>query len=301
MSRLDLRFDATARSRSTPLRYIFAACSLLVVGIADRAAAADWPLRGSITPTYTRWDGFYAGGQAGQSFSSADFSNATSSMASFILANTELQPILSNWTTLPNSTTGGISYGAFIGYNFQWEDVVMGGELNYDHMGLKNAAQNTIGPILVPGANLPDGSTVLYTVTMDSSVGLKITDVLTARGRAGWAIDRYLPYAFFGLAVARVDVFRTVDISGLKSTTPPPPLGGPVPPPVVGALNLPRNPQLQSTAGQIVYGYTAGLGIDIALLPNVFFRAEWEFIQFPNINDFRVAMNSVRGGLGVKF
>jgi opacity protein-like surface antigen len=65
-------------------------------------------------------------------------------------------------------------------------------------------------------------------------------------------------------------------------------------------LILPRNPQIQSQT-QIVYGFTLGMGVDIQLTPSVFFRAEYEFIQFPDISDFRVAMNSVRGGLGVKF
>ena len=40
----------------------------------------------------------------------------------------------------------------------------MGGELNYNHTSLKIGAADTIGPLLVPGANLPDGSTVYYTV-----------------------------------------------------------------------------------------------------------------------------------------
>jgi hypothetical protein len=51
----------------------------------------------------------------------------------------------------------------------------------------------------------------------------------------------------------------------------------------------------------IAYGFTAGLGVEMALLQNVFVRAEWEFIQFPNIADFRVSANSARLGVGLKF
>jgi outer membrane immunogenic protein len=286
--------------RASSLRIAIALCSLVVAASADRARAADWPLRGSLTPTYTHWDGYYAGAQGGQSFASADFSNGSSSQINFILANTELQPIVSSWTTLPKGTTGGQSFGGFFGYNVQWENVIMGGELNYNHFSLKNGSENSVGPILVPGANLPDGSTVLYTVTVTSAASLSITDVLTARGRAGWAYDRFLPYAFVGLAVGRFDVTRSVSVTGLK-TTQGPPVGGVTPPPSIGTLILPRNPQVEGTEGQIAYGYTAGLGVDISLLPNMFLRAEWEYVQFPNVSDFRVAMNSARLGLGVKF
>src|SRR5450755_3552909 len=70
----------------------------------------DYSLRGSDAPvsrapTFPRWEGFYFGGQFGRSFGSADFSNGTSSQISYILANTELQGLVSNWTTLPKGTS----------------------------------------------------------------------------------------------------------------------------------------------------------------------------------------------------
>jgi outer membrane immunogenic protein len=301
MSWLSQRVGVSLRQptsgRASSLRVAIALCSLVMAASADHARAADWPLRGSLTPTYTRWDGYYAGGQAGQSFASADFSNGSSSQINFILANTELQPIVSTWTTLPKGTTGGQSFGGFFGYNVQWENVIMGGELNYNHFSLHNGSESSVGPLLVPGANLPDGSTVLYSVTVASTASVSVTDILTARGRAGWAYDRFLPYAFVGLAVGRFDVTRTTNVTGTKTTT------STATPPVVssGPLDLPRNPQMEGTEGQIAYGYTAGLGVDVSLLPNMFLRAEWEFVQFPNVSDLRIAMNSARLGLGVKF
>jgi outer membrane immunogenic protein len=51
----------------------------------------------------------------------------------------------------------------------------------------------------------------------------------------------------------------------------------------------------------IAYGFTAGLGVEVALMQNLFVRAEWEFIEFPNIADFRVSVNSARVGVGLKF
>ena len=72
---------------------------------------------------------------------SGDFGNANQSVLNYILSNTELQDKVSGWTTLPKGSTSGASYGGFIGYNWQWNDVVMGAELNYNHMTLKNGAQ----------------------------------------------------------------------------------------------------------------------------------------------------------------
>ena len=264
------------------------------------AVAADMPefLRGSYSPSSTRWDGFYVGGQAGKTFGTADFSNATGSMVSYMLANTELQGIVSDWTTLSKSSTGSPSFGGFIGYNFQWDDVVLGAELNYNRMSLETGARDTVGPILIPGASLPDGSTVLYSVTETSSASVAIHDIATARARAGWAFDRFLPYGFAGLAVGRADVSRFATLAGTTKTT----TSTDTPPVVVsGPLKLPRNPQSLSQGGLIAYGFTAGLGVDVALMQNLFVRAEWEFVEFPNIADFRVSANSARVGVGLKF
>ena len=290
--------DSSRRGRGP--RAGLAALALILLAPAG-AVAADMPefLRGSFSPSSTRWDGFYVGGQAGKTFGTADFSNSTASMISYILANTELQPIVSDWATLPKGSTGGPSFGGFIGYNYQWDDVVLGAELNYNHMSLGTGQQGSIGPILVPGANLPDGSTVVYSVTVASAATVAINDIVTARARAGWAFDRFMPYGFAGLAVGRADVTRFVTLAGTTKTTTstatPPVITGPLP------LLLPRDPQSQSQGGVVAYGFTAGLGVEVAIFQNLFARAEWEFIEFPNINDFRVQANSARVAVGLKF
>ena len=292
--------SGASNSRHQSLRAGLAALALILLAPAG-AVAADMPefLRGSYSPSSSRWDGFYVGAQGGKTFGTADFSNSTASMISYILANTELQPIVSDWKTLPKGSTGSQSFGGFIGYNYQWDDVVLGAELNYNHMSLGTGQQGSIGPILVPGANLPDGSTVLYSVTVTSAAAVTIHDIISARARAGWAFDRFMPYGFAGLAVGRADVTRFVTLAGTTKTTTstatPPVITGPLP------LLLPRDPQSQSQGGVVAYGFTAGLGVEVAIFQNLFARAEWEFIEFPNINDFRVQANSARVGVGMKF
>jgi outer membrane immunogenic protein len=299
--------SGASNSRHQSLRAGLAALALILMAPAG-AVAADMPefLRGSYSPSSTRWDGFYVGGQAGKTFGSADFGNATQPMVSYILANTELQSIVSDWTTLRKGSTGGPSFGGFIGYNFQWDDVVMGFELNYNRMSLDTGARDTVGPILVPGAPQNDLSTVQYSVTETSNATVAIQDIATVRARAGWAYDRLLPYGFVGVAVGRADVSRFVNVDVTKAITPPPIIDAfgvshPQPQGPFLSVALPRNPQSQSQGGVIAYGFTAGLGVEVALMQNLFVRAEWEFIEFPNIADFRVSVNSARVGVGLKF
>lgn len=294
---------------AAPRRSIVGALILLASALSSSAYGADYGLpfpdnvlRGSERPiieppSYPRWEGFYFGGQAGRTFMTANFGNATSSLVSYILANTELQGIVSTWTTLPELSTGGTSYGGFIGYNLQWGDVITGFELNANHMALNAAAQDTIGPLVVPGATQTNGYTVQYDVGVVSSASVAIHNIVTARARAGWTFNRLLPYAFAGLAVGQADIARSADVFGTKTLTPPSSIGGP---PVTGALYLPRSPQSESKS-LLAYGFTAGLGVDVGVLPNMFLRAEWEFVQFPNISDFRVSANSVHVGVGLKF
>ncbi len=286
----------SSRRMSGP-RVTFAVLAFLALA-PSAAVAADMPeiLRGSYLPKYPRWEGFYFGAQGGQTFASADFSGTTGSLVSYILANTELEPILSNWTAaLGKGSTGGASYGGFVGYNFQWDDAVLSAELNYNHMSLKTGQQDSLGPIVVPGATQSDGSTVQYVVTETSGASISIHDIATVRGRAGWTFDSFMPYGFVGLAVGLFDFSRFASVTGTKTVTP---TSGP---PVTGTLILPRSPHSEGQDNVVGYGFTAGLGVEVALLPNVFARAEWEFVQFPNISDIRVEMNSARAGIGVKF
>lgn len=293
--------DARGRtgSISRSARAGLAALALIAVAPAG-ARAADMPemLRGSYSPTFTRWEGFYFGAQGGATWGSADFGNATQSLVNYILADTELQPIVSSWTSLPKGSTNSTSYGGFVGYNYQWDDVVLGGELNYNHTSIGIGARDTIGPIYFPGANLPDGSTVLYNVTLQSAASVAIHDIFTARARAGWTFDRFMPYGFAGLAVGIADVSRYATLDGSTKTT-----TSTSTPPVIttSPLDLPRDPQSQAQNGVMAYGFAAGLGLEVALLQNVFARAEWEFVEFPNISDMRVSANSVHAAVGLKF
>lgn len=297
---------------------------VLIVGLGSQAAAGplDWlsdpVLRGSQTvqpvrpnyqpgkPVYPRWDGFYLGGQIGRSFGTADFSNATRSQISYILANTELQDNVSNWTTLPKGSSTNTTFGGFIGYNTQWDEAILGVELNYNHIGARMAVQDSIGPLLVAGGTQSDGTTVQYRVVVASQAAVALHDAMTARARFGWAAsDRLMPYAFAGIAVGRAEVSRSANVTVSKALTPPPiDIGGgvlvPQPQGPFNPVTLPRNPQTESR-NVFAYGYTAGLGVDVGITANTFLRAEWEWTDFASLKDVKLQLNNVHVGLGVRF
>jgi hypothetical protein len=82
-----------------------------------------------------------------------------------------------------NSAFGG---GAFLGYNTQWQDLILGIEANYTHTSLdittpSNAVARSF-PFDV--SSVPVGT--VTTVTLHSASGhVNLTDYAEARGRAG--------------------------------------------------------------------------------------------------------------------
>jgi opacity protein-like surface antigen len=296
-----LVFSAVAQAADAAWRPAPADYSVLRGSQYDGEPTAQPPRFFPEWPAYGRWHGFYFGGQIGRDWVGADFHGATRSQISYILSNTELQNEVSGWTTLPKATAGGMTYGAFGGYNVQWADAVTGFEVNYHHVGQNISVRDSIGPILVASS---DPSTT-YSVTVASQAAVAIHELVTARARFAWAAGRFLPYIFVGGAVATAQTSSTADVTVFKAVTPPPILdqfGNAIPQPrgPFNPVTLPRNPQ-SNTRNQIAYGYTAGLGLDVAVTANVFVRAEWEYVGFMSMNDIKVNMNTGQVGVGVKF
>jgi len=57
--------------------------------------------------------------------------------------------------------------------------------------------------------------------------------------------------------------------------------------------------EISAVHNHLIYGYTAGLGIDVNLIGGLFLRAEWEYVRFTAATDTNI--NTVRAGLGYKF
>jgi outer membrane immunogenic protein len=267
-------------------RFLLAAA---ILGTTACAQAADMPdyLRGSYGPVTTNWRGFYLGGQIG--YGSSDEKFGGSSVDGILLANLTAGSVLNQMGLSAPDAVGGSSaqttgYGAFAGYNWQWEDAVLGVEMSYLH-GNFNGSVSAIKSFASAGA-LTDGN--FHDVTVTSISTLEITDYATFRGRAAWAWGCFLPYAFGGFALGNANFTNTVNLQDSVSAA------------AVGPFTqLPPVSASDVTHNHLIYGYTAGLGIDINLTAGLFMRAEWEYVRFTTSVDTNI--NTVRAGLAYKF
>src|SRR5258707_10195445 len=109
----------------------------VTIGAVSGAHAADMPdfLRGSIpaAPVTRNWDGWYAGSEVSYSAVGSDFSKSIVGLTNFIFRDSVLQQPTSQFGLLPKTTAQGTGFGAFVGRNFQWEDLVFGLEANYNY------------------------------------------------------------------------------------------------------------------------------------------------------------------------
>jgi opacity protein-like surface antigen len=268
-------------------RFLLAA---VMFGTVSCAQAADMPdyLRGSVGPAPTvNWRGFYLGGQAGYGSSDENLTGSNTTMLNALLDHNVIQQMdVANWNLgLGKDSARAPGYGAFTGYNWQWDDVVAGLEMSYLHGSF--GGKSTASRELVSGSKLSDGN--FHDVSVTSSSAIEITDFATFRGRAAYAYGCFLPYAFAGFALGNANITRSVLVTdAVNSTT------------ALGPFT-PLQPLFADDAvhNHLIYGYTAGLGIDINLVGGLFMRAEWEYVRFTAAVDTTV--NTVRAGLGYKF
>jgi outer membrane immunogenic protein len=279
------------KKRSATAPTVFAAAALMMALPQERAHAADWPediLRGTFTSgPAVRWDGINIGAQMGVTNMDTDFGSSTSQQVAYILRDSTLENEAhpSAWTTLPHSVTNGKNYGIFLGYTYQWDQLVLGFDAAYNRpTSLEGQASDTLNRIVTTS------DTVQHDVTISARSRIKLVDYATMRMRAGYAMGQFLPYAFVGGAVGRFNYSTSSTVT--SNETPPLP-----------TLPYTFGPVTQTSAkdNAIVGGFTAGLGIDIALLPNVFLRGEWEFVGFAQVNGLRSSINTGRVGIGMRF
>jgi outer membrane immunogenic protein len=263
----------------------------VMLGVAAHAQAADMPdfLRGSLPggpATTVNWRGFYVGGQAGYGSSDENFSGSNQNLVSALVDHNVIQEMdVQNWNLLLGKASArSAGYGAFTGYNWQWDDVVAGFEMSYLH-GSFGGASNAF-KALRSGSALSDGS--FHDVSVTSMASISISDMATFRARAAYAYGCFLPYMFGGLALGNADISRSVRITDAVSATG---LGFFTPLTPLSADDTVHN--------HLIYGYTAGLGVDINLIGGLFMRAEWEYVRFTDQID--TSINTVRAGLGYKF
>ena len=250
-------------------------------------------------PTYTRWSGFYVGGQAGFGTSKMDFAKAEAlSPSDPFLA--PYSPI-STWAKFGKSSGNAASFGGYVGYNAQWEDAIIGIEANYNRTSLHAGASASrcylaliATTSCVTALQLGNPSPLYYDTTIDTSTDFKITDYGTLRGRAGWAFESFLPYATAGLALGRAQANRATTTAGTPSAKDP--NGNDQ-----TSIGAPFSFIDTNSSTQFLYGYTVGAGLDVMLSPTFFLRSEYEYIQFISAAGVKPSLHSIRGALGIRF
>jgi outer membrane immunogenic protein len=274
--------------------------ALAVLALAPPALAGDYDiLRGSepVGPaTFTRWSGFYVGGDFSYSYSQADFSKTTRPLLAFSLRDTTLDEVAqpSSIPVLGKGSANAFGGGGFLGYNTQWQDLIIGVEGNYTHTNLSVTASSSIGRIF-PGLNT--------TVALNAAGRLDLTDYGEARFRAGYVVGNLLPYGFVGMAVGRAS-YSVSTVADVTEDTTKEHLylcaGSGVA--ITGATC--QDFLLSNGAGKsnaLLYGFTVGGGLDWALTPNIFARGEFEFVQFAPFANITAYIVDARVGGGVKF
>jgi len=275
-------------------------CAAFACALAPSAFAADLDvLRGPLTvgpAAFTRWAGFYAGGQFGYSSGNTDFSKATQPLLAHAGQNLGLVNIVhvDQWTPLgSNSNATATGFGGFAGYNTQWQDLILGLEANYTHASFTTVATNT------PINRVVSVSGTVDSVSVNGSGWLQITDYGSLRAQAGYVLGQFMPYGFAGLALGLGSYNVTADAAGFQNSDP----NNPVVPCVVNGTTCITYDfgGSVSKSSALLYGVAVGGGLNWALTPNIFVRGEYEFIQFAPVANITAKISTARVGAGFKF
>ncbi len=150
--------------------------------LAHNAHAQD-ALRGSVieqSPVVQNWAGVYGGGQMSYVLGNSNFTNVTGPLISDMLRFTRIEDemMVSTWPVISNSASDGTrttGFGGFIGYNTQWDELVLGMDINYMRTNYKNSASGTMERVATLSNDFQ------YDVTATAQSQIQVTDVVTAR------------------------------------------------------------------------------------------------------------------------
>jgi outer membrane immunogenic protein len=203
LAKIHLRFVQGTRGRrplEASMRWLVCGLS---IAIASPALAADYDdswLRGSqvVGPPapppsrlYRNWSGVYGGVQVGEDFRGIDFRDVPANPLASAISQDAILNLLSGalpgMPSLPQVSTRGPSYGGFLGYNWQIDDMVFGAELNALHQNAYNLVTRSY--VVTSGGNIYAPTIVNVT----SAATVDMSDYFTARGRLGWAFAASCP------------------------------------------------------------------------------------------------------------
>lgn len=260
------------------------------------------------------WSGVYVGGHGGYTSGSFGFRNAFQPLVAQELRRSVIEQEFSVSTLLaPTSQRkDGASFGGLIGYNVQFDDLVLGIEADYTSLNLLAATSDAISRQSVTS----NGFQNVYNLNGTSST--KIQDYGTIRARAGYALGSFLPFVTAGVAIGRARIADNVGVQtyGYDQTTyranqsitvasqrafvnnvgyssfnqSVPDASVPAPAVVLGQSKT-----------KVVGGAALGAGLEFALTSNIILRGEYQYVLFDDFGGHKSNLNTLRGGAAVKF
>jgi len=287
---------APAQTTARKLRHflVFAVIALASPAIAQDFSsppvppiAAAPPGSASVGPaTFTRWSGFYLGGEASFNYGQTNFSGTTQPLVALALQNTVVESEFapSQLQALGNGANSAFGFGGFLGYNTQWQDVIVGVEADYTRTSLSMTAPSTAA---ISRSFSPAAGNVTSVTIQNANARLSLSDYAEARARAGYIIGTVLPYGFLGVAVGRSSYSASIEVDATCT----------------GGGECGGYPLIPSSGqnNALLYGLAAGAGVDWALLPNFFLRGEVEVVQFASVGNTALTIFDARVGAGFKF
>ncbi|MEA1830804.1 outer membrane beta-barrel protein [Methylobacterium durans] len=270
------------------------------------------------------WSGLYFGAHAGYTSASHSYSSVFQPTLAnyFRRRDIESEFSVSSLLTTGSQRVEGTSFGAFAGYNFQFDETVLGLEVDYTRFGKQSSSFNEIARAFSTSGGMREEVYLAGTSTT------KIEDYGTIRGRAGYAIGNFMPFVTGGFAIGRANITDAVTVQnygynqgtyqanqqltsgspayvtnhgyrsfnqaypGIRST-----------PSGQGVQTIPDDPTALAVVAKTktVGGITLGAGLEYALTQNLLLRAEYQYVLFNDFDGHKANLNTVRGGAAVKF
>ena len=245
------KFNVTSEGIILMKKILLASVALLISHTAYAADAVIEEVPVAVEVEVFSWTGFYLGVRGGYGWTDGDFDSFAGPGVSFV----------------SEGDLDGFLVGVYAGAQYQFDNnVVLGVEVDVDYRDGDSSA-----PITVLGS--------FTGINLDAEVNW----TGSARLRAGYAMDRWLPYVTGGFAFADYDV----DFPGL----------------------LP--PGFDTSSGGSSVGWTLGFGTEYAFTDNWIFRAEYRYSDFgdlePNFfvspfgSNFETETHDVTIGVSYKF
>lgn len=173
------------------------------IAVTQIASAADLPRKAPVVPppvpAIHDWTGFYVGGNVGGAWSAGDVDYTvppalTGAAVDTPAGDAGLAALAGAHTHVSGS---GFTGGVQAGYNWQFNNIVVGAEVDFNALSLNNSSdQQALSGTLVPWVD-------------SIHTSIKTDWLLTARPRLGVAWNQVLLYATGGLAVTERKTFQS--------------------------------------------------------------------------------------------